>query len=108
MRYQCAVPVHVRIPRCLMKFARIFLVLAVFAAARAGVAAALPPAAADFVQHDCVECHDAETQKGGLDLTSLPFDLDSAKTFDTWIKIHDRVRDGEMPPKKKARPDANA
>ena len=76
------------------------------AAARFGAAAPPPPgAAAGFLQKQCFECHDAETQKGGLDLSSLKFDLDSAKTFDTWIKIHDRVRDGEMPPKKKPRPD---
>src|SRR5258706_1259476 len=79
-----------------------------FLAIRAGAAAPPPPPgdAADFIQHQCVECHDAETQKGGLDLTTLPFDLDSAKTFDAWVKIHDRVRDGEMPPKKKPRPEA--
>src|SRR6476661_2909669 len=92
-----------------MKLARIFLILTAFAASRAAAATTtLPPAAADFVQHQCLECHDTDTQKGGLDLTSLAFDLDSGKTFDTWIKIHDRVRDGEMPPKKKARPEAKA
>jgi mono/diheme cytochrome c family protein len=77
--------------------------------AEPGKVAALPPAAAQFVQGHCVECHDADTKKGGLDLTALPFDLGSSQTFDLWVKVHDRVRDGEMPPKKvKTRPDAAA
>lgn len=65
-----------------------------------------PPQAYAFIQNHCSDCHDADSHKGGLDLTSLPFDLDSPKTFDLWVKVHDRVRDGEMPPKKEPRPDA--
>ncbi|MDB5323261.1 MAG: hypothetical protein JWN40_4892, partial [Phycisphaerales bacterium] len=84
----------------------LLLILFCASATLSGAAPLAPPRPApDFLQHHCVECHDAETQKGGLDLTALQFDLDSAKTFDTWIKIHDRVRDGEMPPKKKPRPE---
>ena len=35
---------------------------------------------------------------GGLDLSSLPFDLADRSTRDRWIRIHDRVEKGEMPP----------
>ena len=59
-----------------------------------------------FLEQHCIECHDAETRKGGLDLTSLKFYLDDAKAFELWVKVHDRVSDGEMPPKKKTRPPA--
>lgn len=59
--------------------------------------------AAIFERH-CTDCHDAETKKGGLDLTSLPLKLEDRATFATWVKVHDRVASGEMPPKKKARP----
>ena len=62
----------------------------------------LPP----FVEKNCVECHDADTKKGGLDLTALKSDLSDAKSFDAWVKVFDRTASGEMPPKKKARPDA--
>lgn len=66
-----------------------------------------PPAVARaFIQDHCSDCHDADSHKGGLDLTSLAFDLDSPKAFNLWVKVHDRVRDGEMPPKKEPRPDA--
>ena len=57
-----------------------------------------------FLEKHCYECHDKETKKGGLDLESL----DSEKQqLDRWIKIHDAVAEGEMPPaKKKIRPSA--
>jgi hypothetical protein len=65
-----------------------------------------PPAVNTFLQQHCFECHDVDSKKGGLDLTALTFDLDDPKGFSTWTKVHDRVRDGEMPPKKKPRPGA--
>ena len=56
-----------------------------------------------FAQH-CTECHDAETKKGNLDLTSLRPDFAEAENFARWVKVHDRIESGEMPPPKKARP----
>src|SRR6185436_12837852 len=61
-----------------------------------------------FLEQYCTECHDAETKKGGLDLTALRFDLANPTNFSTWVLLHDRVKNGEMPPKKKPRPDAAA
>jgi len=61
---------------------------------------------APFLEKHCVECHDGEVKKGGLDLTSLKSDLTDRRAFEVWTKVHDRVASGEMPPKKKARPDA--
>jgi hypothetical protein len=57
-----------------------------------------------FLQKYCFECHDNETKKGGLDLTALNFELSKATNFSAWVTVHDRVADGEMPPKKKERP----
>ena len=56
------------------------------------------------VQKYCTDCHDGETKKGGLDLTALKFDLSDAKAFATWVKVHDAVESGEMPPPKKDQP----
>ena len=67
-----------------------------------GSAGALAP----FLEKHCVECHDSDTKKGGLDMTSLKPDLNDPKSFAAWVKIHDRTANGEMPPKKKARPAA--
>ena len=57
-----------------------------------------------FIEQHCTDCHDDAAKKGGLDLTKL-----SPGDFPTWVKIHDRVANGEMPPpKKKEHPDAAA
>jgi len=57
-----------------------------------------------FLQKHCTECHDAETRKGGLDLTALQTDFGKEDEFHRWVKVYDRVVSGEMPPKKQARP----
>ena len=61
-------------------------------------------AADPFFKAHCYECHDAETKQAGLDLTSLKTDLANAENFAKWVKIHDRIESGEMPPKKQTRP----
>ncbi len=61
-----------------------------------------------FLETNCVACHDGKTKKGNLDLTTLKPDFTDEKTFATWVKVHDRVRDGEMPPKSMPQPDATA
>jgi len=74
------------------------LAIALFAAA---TAAAEPRT---FLEQHCFECHDKETKKGGLDLESLSTET---QALDPWIKVHDAVATGEMPPaKKKTRPPA--
>ena len=54
-----------------------------------------------FLEQHCTECHDADTKKGDLDLTSLILD---AQHLEQWIKVHDALERGEMPPKKKKQP----
>ena len=57
-----------------------------------------------FLQKHCTECHDAETKKGGLDLTALRTDFGKEDEFHRWVKVYDRMLSGEMPPKKQPRP----
>lgn len=59
---------------------------------------------ASFFKAHCLECHDAAGKQGGLDLSALATDLASAEVFARWVKIHDRIESGEMPPKGQARP----
>ena len=69
---------------------------------------ASPPSAA-FLQKYCAPCHGSARQpQGGLDLTKLAFTPENADNFATWVKVHDRVSAGEMPPAGLPRPDANA
>lgn len=55
----------------MMRFGLIIAWVATLAAVSARAAAP----AAFFAQH-CTDCHDAETKKGGLDLTALTLKLD--------------------------------
>jgi hypothetical protein len=80
------------------------LAIVLFSFATVQSVAVVPP----FLDKHCVECHDAETKKGGLDLTSLSSDLSNAQTFSKWVKVFDEINQGEMPPKKKARPETSA
>src|SRR5712671_5210813 len=71
------------------------------------IARDLPRASRQFVEQYCVECHDADTKKGGLDLTALKFDPSNSTNYSRWVLVHDRISNGEMPPKKKkVRPDS--
>lgn len=65
------------------------------------------PELAAFLEGHCHECHDSETKKGNLDLENLSADFANPGTFARWIKVHDRIESGEMPPpKRKNRPAA--
>lgn len=67
-------------------------------------AAKVPAPLAGFLDQHCLECHDGDIQKGGLDLTALPFELADRDVFAKWQRVFERVHDGEMPPAKKERP----
>ena len=69
-------------------------------------AADFPAPVLQFLEKRCIDCHDAATKKGGLDLTAPVVDLTDAATFARWVKVHDRVRAGEMPPRKNDQPPA--
>ena len=56
--------------------------------------------ASGFTDDYCSNCHDEESKKGGLELTTLPFDPADPANFSRWVKIHDRLLAHEMPPKK--------
>ncbi|HRJ08596.1 MAG TPA: DUF1592 domain-containing protein [Prosthecobacter sp.] len=67
---------------------------------------AATPAARPFLDRHCMDCHDAEMKKGGLDLSALSTDGADAAALKKWVRVFDRVAAGEMPPPKKARPAA--
>jgi hypothetical protein len=61
---------------------------------------------AAFTDRHCSSCHNDVDKEGGLDLTSLKYAPNDPANFLTWVKVHDRVQAGEMPPKEKKRPSA--
>ncbi len=91
--------------RCLkLALSSLAILLAFYAAhhatdaRRAAVASVPAPLARLFRQH-CAQCHDKAARSGGLDLAALSFDLSNRAIREQWIRIHDRVEKGEMPPK---------
>ncbi len=73
----------------------------------AGIASQLSaaePSIQPFLNQYCMDCHDAEARKGGLDLTALPRDGADAAAFKKWVRVFDRVIASEMPPAKKPQP----
>jgi hypothetical protein len=63
------------------------------------VLAALPAAGQALLPTVCAGCHNARNAMGGLDLAALPPRFDDRSVRERWIRVHDRVAKGEMPPK---------
>jgi hypothetical protein len=59
-----------------------------------------------FLDRHCMECHDEQTSEGDLNLLDLAFSPDDAANRARWVRVHDRISAGEMPPPKKAQPEA--
>ena len=79
--------------------------LAVAAACAAGLAVAAPAAPLEaFVERYCSSCHAGTDATAGLDLTALSRDLSTPATHARWVRIHDRIASGEMPPADAERP----
>ncbi len=80
-----------------MIFKAPIVVAALFAAA--GMAATPPFAGADtFIQKNCASCHNSSAPAARLDLSKLTYEPANPDNFATWVKVHDRVSAGEMPP----------
>ena len=69
--------------------------------------ATFPRGAKAFIQRHCADCHDSTTKEAGLDLTKLPFVPEDKSNLAVWVRVHDRVGNGEMPPKTEPRPDVS-
>src|SRR5262245_1454428 len=52
-----------------------------------------------FVEAHCIDCHGPDTQKAGLRLDMLGADLADEAAFAKWVRVHDKVAAGEMPPR---------
>ncbi len=63
------------------------------------------PPGIEFLENHCFDCHDDLEKKGDFDLSSLRFNLSDPTHFRQWVDVYDKIESGEMPPKKKKRPD---
>ena len=74
----------------------------------AGAETKLSAGVSSFLKSHCAACHAGGTAEGGFDLDQLDADLADAETMRRWVRIHDRVQAGEMPPADQPRPGAAA
>jgi hypothetical protein len=58
----------------------------------------------EFLKSYCYDCHTGETAAAGLDLQTLPRDFENAEIARRWIRTHDRIASGEMPPRDAEQP----
>lgn len=61
-------------------------------------AGSVPEATVELIEQSCYDCHQGEHAEAGLDLESLGDDLRDPDTLRHWVRMIDRIRDGEMPP----------
>ncbi len=66
----------------------------------------LPASVRSFVASHCTDCHDADSARAGFRIDLLTADFSAGNTAGQWKEVMDRINGGEMPPKKKPRPNA--
>lgn len=59
-----------------------------------------------FLREHCADCHSGGGAEADLDLQALQQELSSPANFRVWVKVHDRVQAGEMPPADAEQPTA--
>ncbi len=86
------------------------VIIAAFAISFAPIVSTLAASPAEqiaaFTEKYCANCHNDVDKEADLDLTTLKYSPADPANFQRWVKVHDRLEAGEMPPKEKKRPDA--
>ena len=57
-----------------------------------------------FLDKYCLECHDALTEKGSVNLEDLAFVISNIEEAELWQKVLNTMNSGEMPPEDKKQP----
>ena len=61
---------------------------------------------APFLEANCTDCHDAETQKGKVELHTIGGDFSNGDNVVMWERVLEQLEIGTMPPEKKRQPTA--
>lgn len=70
--------------------------------------AIMPEAHFDFLNSYCLDCHDAITEEGNVNLEELSFNLGTLESAELWQKVLNVLNSGEMPPEDEPQPEARA
>lgn len=68
------------------------------------LAAELPAPTRDFLVNYCLDCHDADTEKGEINLDAVAVDWSDHANLQLWERVLKALEAGEMPPAKKPQP----
>ena len=79
------------------------ILLLVAPAAMGKAADPMPPEIRQLLGRYCLDCHDAGTQKGDLDLERFTTIAEIEADSTVWENVLRQIADGEMPPEKKPR-----
>jgi len=90
----------------LLRYAAILLAVFVVFAAETSWAGGppLPDSIRAFLRSHCYDCHADGASEGGLDVATLGTGLSDIPLLAKWVRIFDRVEQGEMPPADMPRP----
>ena len=65
----------------------------------------LPEKHFEFLSNYCLDCHDALTEKGSVNLEDLSFQVTNIEQAELWQKVLNSMNSGEMPPEDKKQPE---
>lgn len=68
--------------------------------------AAVPEPVRAILVENCMECHDADSEKGGINLDQVAISWDDQEAVDQWYRVYKVIDHGHMPPPDKAQPAA--
>ena len=70
--------------------------------------AIVPEKHLDLMYDHCMDCHNADTRKGKVNLEDLPLEVNTLQHAELWQKVLDVMNSGEMPPENKRQPEKEA
>lgn len=97
-----------RLPSCLQLLLLLALLLALPLAATEPPHAVLEEKNRTFFKDNCLNCHNAEKQKGKVRFDDIAFSVDSIERADLWQKVLNSINSGDMPPENEKQPEAAA
>ena len=87
-----------------MKLSPPLLISVLSAMITGSLISAVPTKTQTFLETYCLDCHDADTRKGEINLESSKIDWGKHDNLILWERVLNAVESGEMPPKKKRQP----
>lgn len=86
------------------RFLRFLAVWCVVVSSVSAAPTAVPDNVGDVLAQYCLDCHDANSKKGDINLEFTEIEWNDPDSAKHWVKVYDVLRGREMPPAKKKQP----